>query len=771
MLPQVSNPSKQRPNCRLLLQWSVRQKSIAPLLLYVLISLALLWPYRFSAVRWTGDMKTVLALVIEARRALAEGQFPIRVALDLQNGTRYPQFQYYGNLPYTAAGAACALFRDDPYLGWKVVTLFSLIAGGWFMRRLAYALVHNDPAATMAGAVFLSAPYLLTDLYARVAFTELIAINLLPAAFYLSIRCFRSPRWRYIVASAVAWAMIALSHNITYLYGLLFLALLLLSQFTRTRGPRRIARLALAGVLHAALVIWYVAPQLATVDLTEIGSVFTPQYYAGLAPLRVLLSPVLLNTPRGEETPNLGLQVGWPILSLVLTAIIAVGMRRVRKPMVVRLLFLWLLAFFVAWSPINFWHAVPQTFWFIQFPYRMLMFIVLFGAILSAFSIKALFPRRLPAWFVVAMLGALGLAMSSFYPHGRVPLYADLTAQLKVDPNLWRLKEFVPKAEALTVRDQEGGRPGYAGFPPRVLPRGWQAVSLGPAQLQQGRVTRCDFVAHAPTLLVLPILDYPGLLDVRIDQKRITYGNAGRYVALQLPPGQHQITLRFSGFEWANVSSVLGWAVVVLAMLAGIIKGFQRLRTGLSAPYHGARPDALRSAPGITGGMILAGFAAMMICVIVPTSDPVRRLFRTGPELTVSADHSTWDGLPEYAFDDLPQTAWMAGTGQPTHLTVLFSQSAKLNGIEFDPRLVSLYEGWRHIRITLFDRERAVFEKSFNFPHAGTDRQQFIEFASIQANRVEFEFSDPVDRRNDGSQIPASELSPGYSEIRFLWDR
>jgi hypothetical protein len=161
----------------------------------------------------------------------------------------------------------------------------------------------------------------------------------------------------------------------------------------------------------------------------------------------------------------------------------------------------------------------------------------------------------------------------------------------------------------------------------------------------------------------------------------------------------------------------------------------------------------------------------MMICAIAPTFGPVRRLFRAGPELAILADHATWDGLPEYAFDGLPQTAWMAGTGQPTHLTVRFSRSANLHGIELDARLVSLYEGWRHIRLTLIDGQQKVFDKSFDFPDAGRHRQQVIRFPSMQADRVECELSNPVDLRNDGSQIPVSELSPGYSEIRFLWDR
>ena len=40
----------------------------------------------------------------EAKNALAEGQFPLRVAPKQNDGSRYPIFQYYGNLPYTVGG-------------------------------------------------------------------------------------------------------------------------------------------------------------------------------------------------------------------------------------------------------------------------------------------------------------------------------------------------------------------------------------------------------------------------------------------------------------------------------------------------------------------------------------------------------------------------------------------------------------------------------------------------------------------------------------------
>lgn len=742
-------------------------RAAGPLVLYVLISLGLLWPYRSSAVRTDGDMKTVLALVVEARRALAEGQFPIRVAPDLQNGTRYPQFQYYGNFPFTVAGALAAVCRDDPYLAWKLTTLASLICGGYLMLRLAFALTRNYSASAMGGAIFLCAPYLLTDLYARVAFTELVGICLLPAAFYFSVRCFRSSRKRYVACSAIAWALIALSHNITYLYGVLFAALYLLSYLPLSRGRRRFGRLAVAGLLHGVLVLWYVLPQLKTIHLLEIGSTVSPHLYAGLTPWRVLLSPVLTNTSEGSETPNLGLQVGWPILISILVCIgfafwSGHGTRRSRG-LTWRVGLLWLLAFLIAWTPLDFWRLAPRTLWFVQFPYRMLAFTTLFGAVLSAQALAWIFPRKLPCRIVVALLAAMGFSVASYYPHGREPLYANLVQLLQRNPNLERLKEFVPKAEALTIENQDAHLPADVAFPPRNGPAGLQARALRSSDILRGSLSWCEFASDKPVLLGLPVLDYPGLLDVRVDGNDALYGNSGRFVAVELPPGLHRLSVAFAGTGWANVVSSLGWGAVFLAA-AGI---------GIRQLVWRRRKTLRRSSTSDTLSPTVAvlGFATLAVLATAPYAKPVRHLFQRGPALSMSADHATWDGRPEYAFDELPQTCWIAGTGQPTRLMVTFSRPARLHGIVLEPRLVSLYEGWRRVRVSLLDGAKPVWIHECVFPNSGRDRQQIMDCPSIGATGIQFEFSEPVDERRDGTRIPFDELSPGYSEIRLLWDR
>src|SRR5260370_32200053 len=82
------------------------------------------------------DLAKHVSVIVEARNALAEGQFPVRVAPNQNRGERYAIFQFYGNLPYTAGGL---LFPagGNPYDALKVVGGLARALGRVFTFRRA----------------------------------------------------------------------------------------------------------------------------------------------------------------------------------------------------------------------------------------------------------------------------------------------------------------------------------------------------------------------------------------------------------------------------------------------------------------------------------------------------------------------------------------------------------------------------------------------------------------------------------------------------------
>jgi hypothetical protein len=577
------------------------------LLLYVLIALAMLWPYRKPDFRLAGDLNFVLGFITESRNALKEGQFPIRVAPKQWEKMRFPLFQYYGNFPYTVTGFIARFVGDNPYTAWKITMLLTFVGGAIGAEKLAYVLTRRRDVAVIAAMVFLIAPYQFTDMNARGALSEQVAFNLLPAAFYLSYRAFLSRRKRYVLACAVAWTLIGLTHNIAYVYGVLFMGLLFLSYLRWDgRSLQRIGRLAAAGAVHAVLILWYFIPQLVTLKVLVIGShPFDPYLYADLAPLYVLLSPRLTATPAASTAPGLGLQVGWPILAGVLLTLVTVAFRGragFRRATALRLMVLFAGCFCLAWSPFDFWKHLPSMLWFVQFPYRMLIFVVLFGSMLAAIGLSAWFPRRIPLAAVGLIAALLAASTVPFIPPdakvwpmyvqqqmiapdiGAAPLDAYLVSPKAVAQTSWLTVDFsrVEWQHVLDTIANQRSDPALKG--------GRVPVAADKRQVRFTRTVRYAFTAPGPVMLELPVFYYPHVLAVQDNGKKIKYGNVGHFLAVKLPPGQHRITVRYVGIGWANLVSALAWSVVALIAVIAAARGL--------AASCCARAGALRMASG-----------------------------------------------------------------------------------------------------------------------------------------------------------------------------
>lgn len=751
--------------------WPRVRRAGGPLLLYLLMALGLMFPYRSSRVRPVGDLPVVMAITMQAERALLEGQFPIRVAPTEQAGYRYPRFQFYGNLPYTVAGALSVVTRD-PYTGWRITSLISLIMAGYFTMQLSRWLTGNQRVATVAGAVFLCAPYLMTDLNARGAFTEMVAFCLMPAAFYATLRCLASRRWRRILWCAFAWTLIGLTHNISYLYGVLFAGLFCLPFLLSRRAGPRIVRLGMAGLIHAAQMLWYVVPQFKTVQLLQVGaSTSNPFFYAPLSRLHILLAPVLTNTPEGATTPSLGLQVGWPILGGFILAVL--GMLLPRRTPAPRRRFILLLgagfalSFFLAWSPVNFWKHLPTSLWFVQFPYRMLLFTVLFGSTLVACGLAGFFRRRMPLWAFLLVLAGVGVALASYIPRGQVKDSWVNARRYSAPQILEMMNEYLTTSQAVAVTNTSDADPDNLDWGVREAQIGGKADKVGLARVaaptsavRYGVRTHFDFVASTPTWLELPILYYPGLLGVYDNGHPVRYQNAGRFLALSLRPGPHKILVTFAGVRWANAVSILGW----VGLLAGLtLPLWQRIAGAIisSAGFKAATAFSSRDA--------LIAFAVLLSCALLPLYPPLRRLFKGEPALHVTATPSSLG--PEYAFDDDLETEWVAADSKPARLTIELSHEATLHGLIFQQRLTSLCEGWEHVTIELSKDGRDVYNADFDFADAAQQPIETIQFPPTTADQIELRFSRPVLTTLDGKQVPADMVKPGYREIRILWGK
>lgn len=715
------------------------------ILLYALIAASVLWPFRGPEVKFTGDLYPVISGIVEARNALAQGQFPIRVAPTQWDGTGYPIFQYYGNFPYTIAGALDLLPGIDAYTAWKIVVFSALVAAGVFTSRCSILLTgrRHRSGAMIAGAAYMAAPYMLTDIFARGLLGEVIAFCLLPLLLHCAMKLYFRPAFRHLIATAVAWALIGLTHNITYFYASIFLGLFFLFQARMTRrSMRRNLGLAGAAAIQATLVAWYFVPQIKTLDLLNVGLQLGPFESPGRAPLSVLLAP-MLTAPPGVAGTALGIQVGWPALAGAIAVFIGLFVKRKSagdkfvRSMGIWLLLLFVLALFMAWSPVDFWKRLPRTFSYVQFPYRMLMFCVLWGSLLVAIAIRQFVPQGIRCWQTMLFLAAIGLAASTYRP-GRLAGDPQAAARAATGPTMsgladYRLRDTVPSVEA---------------------------AEIPVTRIDGANGHRFRIETPQPARLRLPVLYYPGLLRIRVDKKTVSYQNAQGFVAVDVPAGLHRIDARFVGVGWANALSLMGWIIVAPGGAVIWLGGFRR-RT-CQRVFGGRR--LILTVFGF--GVFLAGLRIGAICAAA------QNLLHPPVKFSVTASRpSPPQFVPQNAFDGDRLTEWAATGSEPITLWLDVANPEVLRRVDLESRGLGLYEGWQHVRVKLFREGQWVNERDIDMPQASRQRLIAIDLPSTPATRFEFEFSNPVTKLLDGKEVSRGAVNPGYSEIRLHWAR
>lgn len=734
-----------------------------------------------------GDRAYHVSGIAEARSALREGQFPIRIAPNVSPGRRYPLFQFYGNLPYTAPALLTFVpgLNLDAYTAWKVVTCLSIACAGFYAYRVSLSLTRQVWPSVVAGAIFVTSPYLATDVRARFAYAETTSFCLLAPLLYYNLRAFATRRNGPIIAAGACWALVSFSHNITYLYAsalvALFFALLIGSSFQKY--VRRVTRLLAAYALGLLLAAWYVVPQLQLVKyllITLQNNYASPAWSGIWSPAYAIFSPVLSIAADVRNAPYLGVQIGWPILGGALlgvalllkcgkssqpqgegTTVFPDGPHRISSVRTIApLLFVLALSIFVLWTPFDFWPYVPKIFYNLQILYRMLMFVVLWGSVLAGVALAMAFHGRggMPPALAWACVFAAGLAS---LPYAGWRLEQPEHGQVK----MWSTLPFMGHAEKMY-------EPAAALIEPfRLRPAdGVEFISANKAapRVTIGRITRYRGIAERPALLQLPLLFYPGVLDVRDRGRVVTdYGHVDGLLAIPLAPGPHRISVRFVGSRWANRASTVAWIGVAVAAAFGLVRANRRTASpaldSSTNPIRRRRPEfPLRAAA--FGCVLLAGPTFIAYGVHRYRQHALKH---TIGKITASSAVGPVGALK--AFDGDPQTEWAAAPVPQAWLQIDCLRPRPFDVFELDTRRhVDFLVGWHRVTVELYRHGQQVGRQTFNLPDAATKSEHVLKLDDPQTvDRVVLRFTEPVTKSIDGSQeVPPAALFPGYREIR-----
>jgi dolichyl-phosphate-mannose-protein mannosyltransferase len=227
----------------------------------IALSLPVCWPLFTSQLPAGHDALFYHPRLVEFHENIAHGILLPRWAPDLGAGAGQPLFIFSPPLPYYLA-ELWHLLGFDILVSLNLTAVIAIVASACFMFLFA-DYQFGRRAGWLATAAYLYAPYFHVDIFARHAFSELMAFPFYPLTLYGFSRYSRENKTTFLIVGAIAWAAILLSHNPS---ALLFSPLLLgFAVFLgwRNRSGRAIAGMLIAIAAGTALAAFVWLPALA----------------------------------------------------------------------------------------------------------------------------------------------------------------------------------------------------------------------------------------------------------------------------------------------------------------------------------------------------------------------------------------------------------------------------------------------------------------------------------------------------------------------------
>ncbi len=511
----------------------------------------------------------------DLEKVLGEGQFPPRWLPDLGKGYGYPFFNFYPPLSYLA-GLLFRFFGASFTAANKLSFTLAGAVGAVGMFLLAKKLFASFWSGAIAALFWLLLPYRALDLYVRGSLAEYWGLNLLPLVFYWTKKFFVDQRLRRGLVLALGLFFLLIAHNGVALIGVgwlvIFLLFLLIAnqEWSFLKLKRRLV-LAWPFLLSALLAAFFVIPAIWEKGFTQIADMISDYYaYYNHFPS---LGQLFISRFWGYGGSNFGLndgmsfQIGHLHWLVVLAVFFLLGRELILKKKPVfkerkQWLALFFLTSFLGFAFLS--HQRSSFFWeklsflvFLQFPWRLLIFIGFSASVLAGFL--GAWIKKGKAWlFFLSGSVLLVLGFSYFQPQKM----ADIDDSAYLSSPLWEyqqrefLTDYLPKTVEVI--------PGEYYRPPLILGSGKTRIILD----QADRVV-FGFWGEADQGVTIKRFYFPGW-QAKINGRSATIDtNQHGFMVLSLPGGQSRVELFFGQTvirRIANWVSLVSWLLFFLLL-------------------------------------------------------------------------------------------------------------------------------------------------------------------------------------------------------------
>lgn len=532
-------------------------KNNAPLILLILISFFSFTPLLRSGYFPMHDDQQAVRL-LEMDKCINDLQIPCRWTPDLGYGFGYPQFSYYGPLPYYAMEVVHKVigfgFLDSVKAGFIVGILIAALG----MYKLATSM-WGKWGGFLSGLIYTFVPYHAVDIYARGAMGEFWALSFLPFIFWSILEILRGNK-KHILWLSLSFASLILCHNITtFIFSpaiLIWILHLYSKNFKKTIYP-------IAGLVWGfCLSAFFVVPAFFEEKFVHIETL-TQGYFNYLAHF-VTIKQLLFSSYWGYGTSELGpfdnisFAVGilvWtlPILAIVLSTFLK---RKECRSLLIITALGWVYLFFTHQRSTFIWNNIPLLS-FVQFPWRFLgpagfLFSLAAGSIVNFAN------KKNAVWLVLVITLVTILLNKSFF---RPKDWIDITDSNKFSGESWNLQVTSSIFDYLPI---------YAKHPP-TSPAPDKLIIVDGKSVSQLVARGTDWqkwsleVSSDQAIVRLPIFDFPNW-QIMVDniKTKINHNNELGLIEFSVAAGKHDIYTVLKNTPVRIVSNIVSVLAFVL---------------------------------------------------------------------------------------------------------------------------------------------------------------------------------------------------------------
>ena len=466
----------------------------------------LTWTLLTDASRLADDFWTDTFFIGQQADAIRHGGGPSLFAHS-NYAMFYPVFAFYGGTLFAFAGAI-AVVVGSAVAAQVIVYILALAAayGGWlWLARLAG--LRSWPAHVPA-ILYVTAPYVLTNVYTRQDLAEVVATAAIPPLLASMLSILRADELRAGPAAALAASTISLggSHNLTLLWGATILGITGLAVILAVPSARHlltkrgILRVLAVAVPAMALNAWYLLPDLAYHADTVIFRRIDEWKAMLRGPNPAVRAEHLFSLGRTSAAPDTTLVATLPVLAMawvVAAVALARPTWRAAWTRILAILTLVTAVLLVLMSHPKLLLVLPDPWLMIQFSFRLETFVLfgICGAVIAALILLG--PGR-HRWLTALLLPVAILSIVGAAGQAR-------DAPLVAEPLPMDLDRYV----AFGVGDYAGANMGV--LSPRSNPR---AAALARGSVDRNRIA-VTARANPGDLFYLNIMSPSGLIDVQ----------------------------------------------------------------------------------------------------------------------------------------------------------------------------------------------------------------------------------------------------------------